>query len=154
MKQETKVFMFGFLTLLSIMLAAILVVIFAKDDSTGGSPKFSPKPGTQGSPIRIGYKPRFTSKQLIQSSAPNVTFNFVANPLTDGSAGYLTYNNNSNMLSWPVDLPLNFTHARFDGNDKIFLFRNPNSSDTYGSFVDGSIPGNFFSRTLDLGVYF
>lgn len=155
MKRETKIFMLGFFSLLALLLAAILVIIFGTDESTGRSPAFSPRPGSSGSPIRLGYVPRFYSKQVIQASAPNVTFNFVANPLTDGSAGYLTYNNNSNMLAWPVSLPLNFTHARFDGkNDKIFLFRNPNSSDTYGSFVDKSLPANFFARSLDLGLYF
>ena len=156
MKRETKVFMFGFFLMLALLLAAILVIIFGKDDEAS-SPRspFSPRSGSPGSPIRIGYKPRFTSKQLIKSSAPNITFNFIANPLTDGSAGYITYNNNSNMLSWPVNLPLNFTHARFDsGDDKIFKFRNPNSSDTYGSFVDGAVPANFFSSTLDLGLFF
>jgi hypothetical protein len=90
---------------------------------------------------------------VLQSSAPNVTFNYVSNPLTDGSSGYLTYNGNSNMLMWPVKLPLNFTHARLS-EGRMFKFRRPNTSDTYGSFQDGSVPANFFMNSIDLGTFF
>lgn len=153
MKDESKVFMLGFLSLLTLLTAAILVIVFGVDSSSSSKGKSpSPRPGSPGSPIRLGYVPRFYSKQVLQASNPSVTFNFVANPLTDGSAGYLTYNNNSNMRAWPVNLPLNFTHAKI--SDKIFKFRNPNTSDTYGSFVDGSVPANFFASSIDLGLFF
>jgi hypothetical protein len=155
MKRETFVFLFGFFSLVAILVASILAILLGSDVSSpsnarGGSP--SPSPRSPGSPIRVGYVPRFVSKQVLSSSAPNVTFNYVSNPLTDGSSGYLTYNTNSNMLMWPVKLPLNFTHARFGSDQKIFKFRRPNTSDTYGSFEDGSVPANLFMNTIDLGV--
>jgi hypothetical protein len=157
MKRETFVFLFGYFALMTLLAASILVIIFSDGDviakakavAKAGSPGVSP--GV--SPIRVGYVPRFVSKQVLQSSAPNITFNYVSNPLTDGSSGYLTYNGNSNMLMWPVKLPLNFTHARLAGG-KDFKFRRPGTSDTYGSFVDGSVPGNFFMNSIDLGTFF
>lgn len=154
MKKETFVFVLGFFSLIAILTASILVILFGTDETsaTNGSP--SPRSGIPGSPIRVGYIPRFVSKQVLQSSAPNVTFNYVSNPLTDGSSGYLTYNGNSNMLMWPVKLPLNFTHARIGSDQKIFKFRRPNTSDTYGSFQDGSVPANFFMNSIDLGTFF
>jgi len=157
MKKETFVFAFGFFSLIAILTASILVILFGTDETSAkkGSPTSpSPRPGSSpGSPIRVGYVPRFVSKQVLQSSAPNVTFNYVSNPLTDGSSGYLTYNGNSNMLMWPVKLPLNFTHARLS-EGRMFKFRRPNTSDTYGSFQDGSVPANFFMNSIDLGTFF
>lgn len=159
MKKETFVFLFGYFALLTLLTASILVIVFSDDDEAkpvakavakAGSPGVSPG----GSPIRVGYVPRFVSKQSIRSSDPKITFNYVSNPLTDGSSGYLTFNSNSNMLMWPVNLPLNFTHAKIGDNQKIFKFRRPNTSDTYGSFVDGSVPGNFFMSSIDLGTFF
>lgn len=158
MKRETFVFTLGFFSLIAILTASILVILFGTDEettATKGSSPTSPRSGSSpGSPIRVGYVPRFVSKQVLQSSAPNVTFNYVSNPLTDGSSGYLTYNGNSNMLMWPVKLPLNFTHARIGQDQKIFKFRSPNTSDTYGSFDDGSVPANFFMSSIDLGTFF
>ena len=154
-KKETFVFAFGFFSLVSILMASILVILFGTDESAttkGSSGVFSPRPGSPGSPVRIGYAPRFVSKQVLQSSASNITFNYVSNPLTDGTAGYLTYNSNSNMLMWPVKLPISFTHAKL-ADGKIFKFRRPGTSDTYGSFVDGSIPANFFMSSIELGFY-
>jgi hypothetical protein len=69
------------------------------------------------------------------------------------------------MLNWPVALPLNFTHAKvFTGTggvreEKIFEFRNPNSSDTYGKFVTSGSPpttqqSNFFTDRIELGTFF
>ncbi len=64
------------------------------------------------------------------------------------------------MLDWPVALPLNFTHAKVFTNtggireEKIFQFRNPNTSDTYGKFTDGSKPLSFFTDRMDLGTFF
>lgn len=82
--------------------------------------------------------------------------------MDDGSTGYFMYKNNKNMLEWPVALPLNFTHAKvFVGTggvreEKIFEFRNPNTSDTYGKFVVGGtpLPNNFFTDRMDLGTFF
>jgi hypothetical protein len=158
MKRETFVFLFGYLALLTLLSASILVIVFSDDEdetkAESSVQQNSPRSGSPGgSPIRVGYVPRFVSKRVLQSSAPSITFNYVSNPLTDGSSGYLTYNGNSNMLMWPVSLPLNFTHARLS-EGRMFKFRNPNTSDTYGSFMDGSVPGNFFMSSIDLGTFF
>lgn len=158
MKKETFVFSFGFFSLIALLTASIIVILFGTDEEETSSSKSggsggsrSPSPSV-ASPIRVGYAPRFVSKQVIRSSAPDVTFNYVSNPLTDGSSGYLTYDRNSNMLMWPVKLPLNFTHAKI-GDGKIFKFRRPGTSDTYGSFEDGSIPPNFFMSSIELGTF-
>jgi len=64
------------------------------------------------------------------------------------------------MLEWPVALPLNFTHAKVFTStggireEKIFQFRNPNTSDTYGKFVVGGNPASFFTDRMDLGTFF
>ncbi len=126
----------------------LLVVIFVPPPTEIVAKSPSPIPS---SPVRIGYLPRFSSKQVIVSSDPTKTFRYISNPLSDGTSGYLTYNNDSNMLRWPFSLPLNFTHATF--NQKVFKFNRPNTSDTSGSFVDGTIPPNSFMNSIDLGTF-
>lgn len=157
MKRETFVFAFAYFALLTLLTASILVIVFSDDDdetTIKSAQKNSSGAGSPGgSPIRVGYVPRFVSKQSIRSSDPRITFNYVSNPLTDGSSGYLAFNSNSNMLMWPVNLPLNFTHARIGDDQKIFKFRRPNTSDTYGSFENGSVPPNFFMSSIELGVF-
>jgi hypothetical protein len=102
-------------------------------------------------------KPNFASVKTLAANN-NATFNYVNSPLQSGSTGYLLYKNESNMFDWGFSLPLNFTHARLSG--KIFEFENPNSSDTYGAFVDEygyrtttPIP-NFFTSNIELGTFF
>jgi hypothetical protein len=136
-------FSFVFVTIIVMLLVVLLT---PPTKIVGKSP--SPIPN---SPVRIGYLPRFSSKQIIVSSDSTKTFRYISNPLSDGTSGYLTYNNDSNMLRWPFSLPLNFTHAMF--NQKVFKFRRPNSSDTYGSFEDGTIPPNSFMNSIDLGTF-
>jgi hypothetical protein len=114
------------------------------------------KPFIRGrSRIPVGVKPNFSSVKTLAANN-NATFNYVNSPLQTGSTGYLLYNNKSNMFDWGFSLPLNFTHARLNG--KIFEFENPNSSDTYGAFVDEYgvkiTSQNFFTSKIELGTFF
>jgi hypothetical protein len=140
------------------------------DVKTTSSPRPVSPVVTVSSPInpprRVGVPSAFKSQRLIVSSNQSDTFNYIKDPLTDGSTGYFTYKGTKNMLNWPVALPLNFTHAKVFTStggvreEKIFEFRNPNSSDTYGKFVttSGVSPSpsqsNFFTDRLDLGTFF
>jgi hypothetical protein len=114
------------------------------------------KPFIRGrSRIPVGVKPNFSSVKTLAANN-NATFNYVNSPLQTGSTGYLLYNNKSNMFDWGFSLPLNFTHARLNG--KIFEFENPNSSDTYGAFIDEYgvkiTSQNFFTTQIELGTFF
>lgn len=145
-----------------------IIILVSNREKKTPSPirNVSPKPLPSPSPVsrtrtRTGSLPTFKSGRLIVSSNPGVTFNYVKDPLTDGSTGYFKYNNQPNMLNWPVALPLNFTHAKVFTStggvreEKIFEFREPNSSDTYGKFVSGTPPpSDFFTDRMDLGTFF
>lgn len=148
MKINEAAVAFGFIFVTIIVMLLVVLLTPQPAQIVGRSPSPSPSPSP---PVRIGYLPKFSSKQIIVSSDSTKTFRYISNPLSDGTSGYLTYNNDSNMLRWPFSLPLNFTHAMF--NQKVFKFRRPNSSDTYGSFEDGTIPPNSFMNSIDLGTF-
>lgn len=131
--------------LLFILIFVVTVtLVFLLNPGKVPSSSPSPSPSSSSSPVRIGYAPRFVSKQLIEGS-----FKYIHNPLTDGSSGYLTLNDNSNMTQWNAKIPLSFTHAQFE-DGKIFKFRRPNTSDTYGT-VDAN--ANIFMRFINLGTF-
>jgi hypothetical protein len=117
-----------------------------------------PVPRTGRSSIPVGVKPNFAPVKTLDA-VNNVTFNYVNSPMQNGSTGYLLYNNKSNMLDWGFSMPLNFTHARMSGG-RIFEFENPNSSNTYGIFVNEygdkiTTPiSNFFTSSIELGTFF
>jgi len=127
-----------------------------KTPSTSPSSVPSRSSAVPKSPVtRVGVQKTFRSQRMIVSTTG--TFNYVKDPLTDGSTGYFMYRDNKNMLEWAVALPLNFTHAKvFKGREEmIFEFKHPNSSDTYGKFVKGETnPPNFFTTSMDLGTFF
>lgn len=137
----------------AVVILLIIVYFFPEEEEVKKSPTppRSPSPSPRVFPPRqpIGTRMTFTSKQLIVSPSQESTFNYIK---VTGNQGYITYNNQPNMLMWPVKLPLSFTHAKMDG--KIFEFTHPNSSDTYGQFVDGSAPESFFTDSIDLGEIF
>lgn len=154
-----------------VTIASVILFVSWKRRKTDDKPvSSSPRPTspvssspiqTANSPRRVGVPKAFKSQRMIVSSNQSDTFNYIKDPLTDGSTGYFTYKGIKNMLNWPVALPLNFTHAKvFTGTggvreEKIFEFINPNSSDTYGKFVKGDAnPSNFFTDRIDLGTFF
>jgi hypothetical protein len=148
-------FKLAFAFVIATLILLLLIVVFEpkEGDGTGTSPSTGTS-SLSGSPVRVGYLPKFNSQKTIISSDPSKTFNYVSNPLSDGTSGYLVYNKDSNMLRWPVSLPLNFTHAVFNQNrDTVFKFNRPNTSDTSGSFVNGTIPNNFLITSLELGTF-
>lgn len=73
----------------------------------------------------------------------------------------LTLGEEPNMRKWNIDYPLNFTHARLDGDDKkIYKFNRPNSSDSSGFIVDefdvrkSPQPFNFTFKKIEFGMFF
>ena len=124
-----------------------ITLVFLLNPGNTTSNGTSPSP-VGVSPVRVGYAPRFVSKQLIEGS-----FKYISNPLTDGSSGYLTLNDNSNMTQWKAQIPLRFTHAQFE-DGRIFRFRHSNTSDTYGTFEGIVSPNaNTFMRFINLGTF-
>lgn len=96
-------------------------------------------------------------KETIQSPKLRSTFNYVNDPQKDGSTGRLTYAGSSDMTRWGIGIT-EFTHVKFP-NGMVFKLRKPNSSDTYGYFVDEKnnkirdAPNNFFGDFIQLGTF-
>ena len=163
----------GIASVVILTIVAVIIFISWRRRKTTEPVKKSPTPTSPKSPTvtaaataasspsrRVDVPKSFRSQRTIVSSELSRTFNYIKDPLTDESTGYFTYGGEKNMLSWPVSLPLNFTHAKvFKGIDEmIFEFRNPNSSDTYGKFVKfvkrNKNPSNFFTDRMELGTFF
>jgi hypothetical protein len=101
--------------------------------------------------------PKFVSKETLQSPVLRNTFNYINDTQTDGSTGRIEYAGDKNMRRWGIKI-LNYTHISL--NEKyIFKLRNPNSSDSYGYFVDkfdkqlSSTPSNFYTDYIKLGTF-
>lgn len=120
---------------------------------TGSSPG-STGNGVFGSPL--GVLPRFKVSETLQSPSLRRTFNYITDPQIDGSTGRLEYGGNRNMRKWGIITTLNYTHVRL--NNMVFALRNPNSSDSYGYFIDRfgkkteTLP-NFFTDYIELGTF-
>ena len=100
---------------------------------------------------------KFTIKETIQSPTLRSTFNYVNDSQPDGSTGKLTYGGDNNIKRWGIAVT-DFTHIKFP-NGMIFKLRKPNSTDTYGYFVDKDnnkikeYTDNFFSDFIQLGTF-
>lgn len=158
----------------SVGLTLILLYVFLPESSEEVTPPKSPSPSKSPSPPKsselspspIGVLPKFSVTETLQSPVLRNTFNYINDPQTDGSTGRLEYGGDKNMRRWGIKT-LNYTHVKFiDGF--IFKLRNPNSSDSYGYFVDiygkqakfkddaGKIiesPPNFFTDYIQLGTF-
>ena len=124
----------------------------------------SPSSGVLGTPL--GVLPTFRLGETLQSPSLRMTFNYIIDLQTDGSTGRLEYGGNRNMRKWGIINTLNYTHVRL--NNMIFKLRNPNSSDSYGYFIDRfgekayfpnkdgtrkETPPNFFTDYIELGTF-
>jgi hypothetical protein len=104
----------------------------------------------------VGVLHRFIVGETLRSPILRSTFNYINDPQKDDSSGRLEYSNDRNMHRWGINV-INYTHIRIDG--KIFKLRNPNSSDSYGYFVDkfgnqqDSPPENFFTYFIEIGTF-
>ncbi len=101
---------------------------------------------TEPSPV----KPFFRSIKTVYSAR---AFRFNGTALTLGDY-------ESDMNKWGVEFPLNFTHVRFTGQNKIFKFNRPNTSDSSGYIVDewdqpmNPQPASFYGNTIEFGMFF
>jgi hypothetical protein len=145
--------------ILTAVIGIVLILLYKflpepKEEVTSSK---SPTPQTSSpSSSPVGVLPKFSTTETLQSPILRNTFNYINDPQTDGSSGRLEYGNDKNMRRWGIKT-LNYTHAKFD--EKIFKFRNPNSSDSYGYFVDkfgkqlNTSPDNFFKDVVKLGTF-
>ena len=97
-------------------------------------------------------KPFFRSMKTVTSAR---TFKY------DATKGIITLGNEPDMRKWNIEYPLNFTHARLDGDDKkIYKFNHPNTSDSSGFIVDefdvrkSPQPLNFTFKKIEFGMFF
>lgn len=95
-------------------------------------------------------KPFFRSMKTVYSAR---AFRFNGSAITLGDY-------ESDMNKWRVEFPLNFTHVRFTGQNKIFKFNRPNTSDSSGYIVDdmdqrmNPQPASFYGNTIEFGMFF
>lgn len=100
---------------------------------------------------------KFTVKETLQSPILRNTFNYVNDTQSDGSTGKIKYGGDSNMSRWGISIK-EYSHVKFP-NGMLFKLRNPNSSDSYGYFVDEKnnkitkTPNNFFGDFIQLGTF-
>lgn len=147
---------------LTVGVILILLYIFLPSKSNEDIPTPSKKittttitTDTKSDPV--GVLPFFVIKETIQSPTLRNTFNYIEDPQKDGSSGKIEYASDKNMRRWGITT-LYYTHVKFS-NGKIFKLRNPNSSDSYGYFVDKygnkleQQPDNFFSDYIQLGTF-
>jgi hypothetical protein len=148
-------------SMFTLAVGIILVLLYAflpepKEVTSSKSPAAPSKSSSNSPASPIGVLPKFSTTETLQSPILRNTFNYINDPQINGSSGRLEYGNDKNMRRWGIKT-LNYTHAKFD--DKIFKFRNPNSSDSYGYFVDkfgeqlNTAPDNFFKDFIKLGTF-
>lgn len=139
----------------TLIVGVILMLLYIFLPSSTPSESIPSKKSITTDPV--GVLPLFVIKETIQSPTLRNTFNYVEDSQKDGSSGKIEYASDKNMRRWGITT-LNYTHVKFP-NGKIFKLRNPNSSDSYGYFVDkygnklDPQPDNFFSDYIQLGTF-